>query len=100
MTDKEILIARLTRFLKERDAYDKFLLNLKGREFEWIDELAEYETSWNTPESIINEAFTWDRTPEGCAYWNRLHRDFHDNYDNLPTEEIEPDTTWDNMWED
>lgn len=100
MTDKEVLIARLTRFLKERNAYNEFLLNLKGSEFECIDVLAAYEISWDTPESMISKAFNWDYTIEGGEYWYRLHREFHDNYDNLPTEELEPDHTWDDMWEE
>ena len=100
MTQEEILIAKLTRFLKERGAYDKFRFNLKGRKFEWIDELAEYETSLNTPELIINEAFNWDYTIEKAAYWYKLHREFCANYDNLPYEELEPDPQWAKMWED
>ena len=100
MTQEEILIAKLTRFLKERGAYDKFLLNLKGSKFEWIDELAEYQTSWCVPENTISDAFQWSHTIEGDGYWHRLHREFHDNYYNLPTEELEPDHTWDKMWEE
>ena len=98
MTEKEILIARLTRFLKERGAYDKFITNLTNHED--IEALCDYEIRWVTPEESINDAFTWDTTIEGADYWHRLYIEFRDNYDNLSTEELESDPQWDKMWEE
>lgn len=83
MTDKEILLARLTIFLQERGAYDKFVANLT--KYKDIEALCDTETMWETPEHSITDAFTWDNTIEGVDYWSRLYYEFCDNYNNLPT---------------
>ena len=83
MTDKEILLARLSLFLKERGAYDKFITNLTN--YENIESLCEYEARFNNQQHSISDAFTWDNTPEGVDYWSKLYYDFWDNYNDLPT---------------
>ena len=98
MTEQEILKTRLTRFLKERGVYDKFITNLTN--YEDIEALCDYEIRWETPEESINDAFKWDVTIEGSDYWHNLYFEFRDNYDNLSTEELESDPQWNNMWEE
>ena len=96
MTDKEILIARLTIFLEENEAYDKFITNLDR--YDDIDSLCDYETRCETPEDSISDAFSWSPSPEGNSYWENLSNSFAQEYDSLPTERPEPDPQWYDMW--
>ena len=96
MTDKEILIARLTIFLEENEAYDKFITNLDR--YDDIDSLCDYETRCETPEDSISDAFAWSHTPERTDYWSMLSDSFAQEYDSLPTERPEPDPQWYDMW--
>lgn len=98
MTDKETLIAKLTIFLEEHGAYDKFITNLDY--YDDIDSLCDYEIRCETPEDSISDAFTWHRTPEGEVYWTMLSESFTNEYDSLPTERPEIDSQWDKMWEE
>lgn len=98
MTEKEILIARLTIFLEEHGAYERFITNIDN--YEDIDSLCDYEAGCGTPEDSISDAFTWYLTPERSAYWSILSDSFANEYDSLPTKRPEPDPQWDNMWEE
>ena len=97
MTDKEILLARLTIFLEEHSAYDKFITNLEN--YEDIDSLCAYETRCETPEDSISDAFAWIPTIEGVDYWSMLSDSFAQEYDSLPTERPELDLRWVIMWD-
>ena len=96
MTEKEILIARLTIFLEEHGAYERFITNLDN--YEDIDSLCDYEVRCESPEESISDAFTWGYTIEGSAYWKMLSDSFANEYDSLPTERPEQDPQWYDMW--
>ena len=100
MTEKDILLARLTIFLKEYDAYDKFVhnLDLYGSQ-KTIDEFASYCIEMNIRREVIARAFAWVSSNEGNDFWFFLHEKFEEDYYNLPTE-VEQNNQWANMWEE
>lgn len=84
MTDKETLLARLTTFLKEYGAYDKFVYNLDLYGIEkTLDKFASYCIERGIEREIIARAFSWIITKEGNDFWFLLHEKFDDSYFNL-----------------
>lgn len=97
MTDKEILIARLTIFLEEHGAYDKFITNLTDHKD--IEELCESAIRNKNKGWVFSSAFSWCSTVEGSVYWVSLYELFCSSYDNIPTDGIPTYNQWDNMWD-
>ena len=58
--------------LKKLGCYDEWLANVKaawGTEGCWLESPDhEIETWWD----VINLAFTWDITPEGKSFWEKI----------------------------
>ena len=101
MSDKEILIAKLTAFLHKYGAYDYYIAGLAkcGSYGNTIDQLAEWCINNNVEDEIIRMSFHWLSVERDTTYtWGELHLDFQENYKSLPYEII-VDNTWDNMWE-
>ena len=73
-TDK-LCKKRFFSFLKERDAYDKWLYNLRKRhpsnDIKWWDNYVE-ELYTNGCLMSIDDAFTWIDTKEGFEFWAKL----------------------------
>lgn len=103
MTDKEILIGRLTLFLKSVDAYEQYIAGLadEGSHGNTIEEIADWCIKQRCPNYIIDRSFAWHRVSlrYNQSSWGVLHRQFVESYRSLPYEPIEPDHTWDDMWE-
>lgn len=102
MTDKEILIAKLTIFLKKYGAYDAYIAGLAehGASRKTIDELAELCINKKIEGDIIMVSFHWVSVERDSTYtWGELHLKFKENYHSLPYESI-VDEEWDNMWEE
>ena len=103
MSDKEILIGRLTLFLKSVDVYEEYIDGLAkwGSHGNTIDEIADQCIKDECPNSIIDHSFGWHRVSlmDNQPSWGCLHCEFRENYYTLPYEELEPDHTWDDMWE-
>ena len=55
-------------FLKEHDAYERFVKNLEGCGYNSLDDLCTKEP----PCCWVSIAFIWDQTPEGRDYWDSL----------------------------
>lgn len=58
------LIDKLIEFLKEHNALDSFIYNLKHRDIEF---------KVGGSRLIIGYAFDWEKTPEGYNFWVVLH---------------------------
>lgn len=102
MTEQEILVGKLTRFLKERNAYDAYVEGLRkgGSYFKTIYELADYCVSEGKKRRIIDLSFTWIDNKYAGISWSELHDEFVASYSDLPYEPYEEDNQWDNMWEE
>lgn len=103
MTRKEILIARLTHFLKEKGVYDDYILylSLYGNHGRDIDSIAEWCVNLSIERFIIDRSFNWGRSGSSIE-WSVLNSTFGYRYTSLPYEryEEEIDKQWDNMWEE
>ena len=104
MTDKEILIARLTLFLKKYGAYGEYIAGLArcGSHRYTIDDIAEWCVENGCRKHIIDHSFSWHRVSleNNQISWGYLNDKFGEDYNSLPYEEIDPDPQWDNMWDD
>ena len=102
MSDKEVLIAKLTAFLNKYGAYDYYIAGLAkcGSYANTIDELAEWCINNIVEDEIIRMSFHWIDVERDTTYtWGELHMKFKENYKSLPYEII-VDKEWDNMWEE
>ena len=103
MTDKEILISKLTLFLKRFNVYEEYIAGLArvGSHGETIDEIAEWCVEDGCRRHIIDHSFSWHRVPPSNSQtsWGYLNDKFRVLYDSLPYEEINLDPQWDNMWD-
>ena len=81
--DKEdkVFRKRFFAFLKENNAYDKWLYNLRKRhpsnDIKWWDNYVE-ELYTNGCLMSIDDAFFWDDTKEGYDFWHKLDQKWND----------------------
>ena len=62
-------------FLKILKAYDEFINNLEVQEeFSSLEQLFNNSNVYDW----INDAFWWDKTPEGYEYWESLDNFWYD----------------------
>ena len=77
MTDKEILIAKLTIFLKKYGVYEEYIAGLAehGCNGKTIDEIAEWCINCEAKNFIIDHSFYWDFVPlmNNQTSWGYLH---------------------------
>jgi hypothetical protein len=59
--------AKLERFLKLHNAYDKYKRNIRNMEI-----VVDHKPC--NDQMLITSAFSWGRSPEGYEYWERLDR--------------------------
>jgi len=102
MTGTEILAGKLTRFLKERNAYDAYVEGLRngGTHRKTIKGIADWCINHNKERHIIDLSFTWSDNRRAGISWSNLHDEFASSYYDLSYEPYEEDKMWDNMWEE
>ena len=101
MTETEILVGKLTRFLKERNAYDAYVEGLRNgwTHRKTINGIANWCINYNKERHIIDVSFTWSDNRHAGISWSSLHDEFASSYNSLSYEPYEEDKIWDNMWE-
>lgn len=82
MKNKEEIRKRFFRFLKDENAYKLFIKNFKNRtnhftRFKSFDELFDY-CSENDQRGLIDFAFIWQDTKQGCSFWKILNMKFEE----------------------
>ncbi len=104
MTDKEILVGKLTLFLRRHDALDSFKNELirNGINAKNINDLTTFSIYiMREPEDIIRRSFSWRDSYEGFRYWDSLCHKCHRYFNSLPYEDTDVELSqWDNMWEE
>ena len=104
MTDKEILVGKLTLFLRKHDALDSFKngLSKNGIHAKNINDLAAFSIDiMRAPEDIIRRSFSWRDSDEGFGYWDSLCHKFYRDFNSLPSEDTDGELSqWANMWEE
>ena len=104
MTQEEILVGKLTLFLRKHGALDSFKneLSRNGMHAKNINDLAAFSIyPMREPEDIIRRSFSWRDSDEGFGYWDSLCYKFYREFNSLPSEDTDGELSqWDNMWED
>ena len=59
----------LKQFLVERNAYNQYLANVD------VAMLKYYSPTMNES-CLLNQAFNWNKSPEGFHYWMELHNEY------------------------
>lgn len=81
-------------FLKNKKVYDGFIYNFDSYQGKWFRDDLKGEISFydyvlsNSFDKLINNAFSWDRTPEGFDFYAILDGQLTDYYRNLIKENI------------
>ena len=65
------MTAEFTKFLKDNDAYDDFMENIKDR-------YSKERMSILAPKYYITNAFVWAHTEQGSDYWKELSEKWTD----------------------
>ena len=63
---------KLETFLKSHGAYSKFIKNMRADCTKWG---VPFELGLSNCTAIIAQ-FSWNKSPEGFDYWNKLHKAF------------------------
>lgn len=77
------------RFLKEKEAYRPFIINLKQQKYYPLYAIISVNEKLDRRCSPINSAFTWDNTEEGYDFWKKLHMECKEMFDKIKEDEYE-----------
>ena len=104
MTQEEILIGKLTLFLRKHSALDSFKneLSRNGMHAKNINDLVTFSIDlMKEPEDIIRRSFTWRDSDEGFGYWDSLCNKFYRDFNSLPFEDTDGELSQGaKMWEE
>lgn len=87
-------IKLFSAFLKNKKVYDGFISNFDSYQGKWFRDDLEGKISFydyvisTSFDKLINNAFSWDRTPEGFDFYAILDVQLTDYYRNLIKENI------------
>ena len=94
MTEKQIALLKLTKFLKDNECYDTFIHEIIGQDKVSLEELFNSLNDYYDFINIIDHALIWTYTNDGHDYWEELNNRFINEYSSILYECAEDKSIW------